>query len=82
MPNPKYSKEEIEKMLNNSTEEIIEDNEYITDEFDNQHNVNKIIKEAETHIKKKYPKVNFRCSEFEIARAKKIAGQLGLHYQT
>ena len=41
-----------------------------------------VINQAETDVKKKYPKVNFRWSEFEIARAKKIAKELGIPYQT
>ena len=44
----------------------------------------KVIKafNKEEDVKKKYPKVNFRWSEFEIARAKKIAKKLGMPYQT
>ncbi|MBQ3312026.1 hypothetical protein IJG72_08115 [bacterium] len=78
----KFSKEQIEEMLANSTEEIIEDNCDVVDEFGNTHNVDTIINQAENDVKKKYPKVNFRWSEFEIARAKKIAKELGLPYQT
>ena len=78
----KFSKEQIEEMLKNSTEEIVEETTEITDEFGNKHDVNKVIELAETSVTKKYPKVNFRWSEFEIARAKKIAKQLGMPYQT
>ncbi|MCD7780446.1 MAG: hypothetical protein LUH05_07225 [Candidatus Gastranaerophilales bacterium] len=78
----KFSKEQIDEMLKNSTEEIVNDNENLVDEFGNVHNADEIIKQAETSISKKYPKVNFRWSEFEIARAKKIAEKLGLPYQT
>ncbi|MCD7779461.1 MAG: hypothetical protein LUH05_02170, partial [Candidatus Gastranaerophilales bacterium] len=78
----KFSKEQIDEMLKNSTEEIINDNENLVDEFGNVYNSNEVIKQAEISISKKYPKVNFRWSEFEIARAKKIAKKLGLPYQT
>ena len=78
----KFTKEQIEEMLNNSTEEIVEGSCDIIDEFGNVHNVEKVINQAEIDVKKKYPKVNFRWSEFEIARAKKIAKKLGLPYQT
>ena len=78
----KFTQEQIEEMLNNSTEEIVEDSCDIVDEFGNVHNVEEVINQAETDVKKKYPKVNFSWSEFEIARAKKIAKKLGLPYQT
>jgi len=78
----KFSKEQIEEMLKNSAEEIVEDSTDLVDEFDNVHNIDKVISQAENDIKKKYPKVNFRWSEFEIARAKKIAKELGMPYQT
>ena len=77
-----YNKDELETMLKNSTEEIVDGEDFFADEFGNKHNVNKVIADAENDIKKKYPKVNFRWSEFEIKRAKKIAEQLGLPYQT
>jgi len=78
----KFTKEQIEEMLNNSTEEVVEDSCNIIDEFGNVHNVEDVINQAEIDVKKKYPKVNFRWSELEIARAKKIAKELGLPYQT
>lgn len=78
----KFTKEQIEKMLKNSTEEIVEDSENLVDEYGNVFDIDKIINQVETDIKKKYPKVNFRWSEFEIARAKKIAKELGMPYQT
>ena len=77
-----FNTNEIENMLKNSHEEIIEDDVNVVDEFGNIHNVNEIIEKAESYVKKKYPKINFRWSEFEIARAKKIAKQLGMPYQT
>lgn len=80
--NEKFTKEQIEEMLANSTEEIVEDDKNFVDEFGKVHNINEEIEQAEKEIKKKYPKVNFRWSEFEIKRAKKIASQLGLPYQT
>ena len=78
----KLNKQQIDEMLKNSTEEIIEDSSNLIDEFGNTFNVEDVIEQAENHIKKKYPKVNFRWSEFEIARAKKIAKKLGMPYQT
>ena len=78
----KLSKNEIEELLKNSTEEIIEEDNIFVDEFNNVHNIDTVIMQAENDIKKKYPKVNFRWSEFEIKRAKKIANQLGIPYQT
>lgn len=78
----KFTKEQIELMLNSSTEEIVEDSSDLVDEFGNTHNVDEVINQSEESIKKKYPKVNFRWSEFEIARAKKIAKKLGMPYQT
>lgn len=80
--NEKFSKQEIENLLKNSTEKIVSESKDIVDEFGNTHNVDEITNQAEKSIKKKYPKVNFRWSEFEIARAKKIAGKLGMPYQT
>lgn len=78
----KFNKKQIEEMLNNSVDEIVEDSCDILDEFGNIHNINEVIKQAETDVKKKYTKVNFRWSEIEIARAKKIAKELGMPYQT
>lgn len=78
----KFTKEQIEQMLNTSTEEIVEGSSDLVDEFGNVHDVNEVITNAENDVKKKYPKVNFRWSEFEIARAKKIAKELGMPYQT
>lgn len=78
----KFTKEQIEQMLKSSTEEIVEDSSDLVDEFGNTHNVDEVITNAENDVKKKYPKVNFRWSEFEIARAKKIAKELGMPYQT
>jgi len=54
----------------------------LEDEFGNKIDVNKAIEQAEKDIKRKYSKVNFRWSEFEIKRAKKIAEKLGMPYQT
>lgn len=77
-----FNDDKIEEMLKNSTEEIVEDSSVFEDEFGNQIDVNDAIEQAEKDIKKKYPKVNFRWSEFEIKRAKKIAEKLGIPYQT
>ena len=78
----RLTQQEIEEMLKNSTQEIELGTNYVVDEFDNVHDVDKVIEQAENDIKKKYPKVNFRWSEFEIRRAKKIAAKLGMPYQT
>lgn len=78
----KLNKETIDEMLKNSVEEIVDENSDFTDEFGNIHNVEDVINKAELYAKKKYPKVNFRWSEIEIARAKRIALKLGLPYQT
>ena len=78
----KFNKKHIEEMLENSSEEIVNDSEKLVDEFGNTYDVDEVVNAAETCIKRKYPKVNFRWSEFEIARAKKIAAKLGLPYQT
>lgn len=80
--NTKFTKKQIEEMLKNSTEEVVSGDEFIIDEHGNKYNVNIVIKKAEDYAKKKYPKVNFRWSEFEIIRAKKIASKLGIKYQT
>ena len=78
----KFTKEQIEQMLNTSTEEIVEGSSDLVDESGNVHDIDEVITNAENDVKKKYPKVNFRWSEFEIARAKKIAKELGMPYQT
>ena len=77
-----FNKKQIEEMLKNSSEEIVNDNKKLVDEYGNTFDVDEVIESAETYVQKKYPKVNFRWSEFEIARAKKIAAKLGLPYQT
>ena len=78
----KFTKEQIEQMLNTSTEKNVENSVDLVDEFGNVRNIGEVITQAENDVKKKYPKVNFRWSEFEIARAKKIAKELGMPYQT
>ena len=77
-----FNKKQIEEMLKNSTEKIVEESSDFVDEFGNVHNIDEVIVQAEMDVKKRYPKVNFRWSEFEIARAKKIAKELGMPYQT
>ena len=42
-----FSKEQIEEMLKNSTDEIAEDNSDLVDEFGNVHNVDDVIVQAE-----------------------------------
>ena len=78
----KFNKKQIEEMLANSTEQIVEETSDLVDEFGNIHNIDEVINNAEADVKKKYPKINFRWSEIEIARAKRIAKVLGMPYQT
>ncbi len=64
--------------------EIVTDTSYYTDEFGYSHNIDDDIAQAEEDIiqLKQTANVNFRWSEFEIRRAKKIAEKLGMPYQT
>lgn len=64
--------------------EITTDTSIYTDEFGNIHNIDDDIEQAEVDIiqLKQAANVNFRWSEFEIRRAKKIAEKLGMPYQT
>ena len=64
--------------------EIITDTSIYTDNFGNIHDINDDIEQEENDIIefKKTTSVTFRWSEFEIKRAKKIAAQLGIPYQT
>ena len=59
----KFTKEQIENMLKTSTEQIVDGTSTLVDEFGNSFDVNQAIDVAKTHIKKKYPKINFRWSE-------------------
>jgi len=63
---------------------IVTDSSIYKDEFGNLHNINEDIEQAEKDIieMKQTNNVNFRWSEFEIKRAKKIAAKMGLPYQT
>ena len=51
---------------------------------DEEQKIIKLEKQADNDIlkKKQTANVNFRWSEFEIARAKKIAEKMGIPYQT
>lgn len=71
----KYTLEEIKKMA-------IRSNDFLSDE--ESLDFHKRIKQAEKDIEiiKNNATVNFRWSEFEIKRAKKIAEKLGMPYQT
>ncbi len=62
---------------------IAEISEYIPTPEEEQ-KIIKFEKQAEEDIakKKQSANVNFRWSEFEIARAKKIAEKMGIPYQT
>ena len=73
-------KEKFNKKL--QKEQIVEETSDLVDEFGNIHNIDEVINNAEADVKKKYPKINFRWSEIEIARAKRIAKVLGMPYQT
>ncbi len=63
---------------------IITGNSEYKDHLGNVHNIEDDIEQAEADIAKMKNdcNVNFRWSEFELARAKKIAAQLGMPYQT
>lgn len=78
----KYTLEEIKSLI--SSVEKIKDNASFEDEFGNVHDIDKVIEQAEKDISKhkNNAHVNFRWSEFEIARAKKIAKKMGMPYQT
>lgn len=71
-------------MNNINKKEIITDTSVYIDEFGNLHNIDEDIAQAEEDIieLKQSVNVNFRWSEFEIRRAKKIAEKLGMPYQT
>lgn len=62
---------------------IAEVSEYIPT-FEEEQKILQFEKQAEEDIaqKKQSANVNFRWSEFEIARAKKIAEKIGIPYQT
>lgn len=78
----KYTLEEIKSLI--TSVEQIEDSSDFTDDSGNIHNIDKVIEQAEKDVEKFKNKfnVNFRWSEFEIKRAKKIAAKLGIPYQT
>ena len=71
------------KTLNISEIGIAEVYDYVPDD-DEEQKILQFEKQAEKDIaqKKQAVNVNFRWSEFEIARAKKIAEKMGLPYQT
>ena len=56
----KFTKEQIEQMLNTSTEKNVENSVDLVDECGNVHNIDEVITQAENDVKKKYPKVNFK----------------------
>jgi len=78
----KYTLDEIKSLINSV--ERVEDSASFEDEFGNVHDIGKVIKQAEKDVDKfkNNAHVNFRWSEFEIARAKKIAKKMGMPYQT
>lgn len=71
-------------MDNINKKEIITDTSVYTDEFGNLHNIDDDIAQAEDDViqLRQSANVNFRWTEFEIRRAKKIAEKLGMPYQT
>ncbi len=62
--------------------DIIEDSNIYYDGYGNEHNIENDIEQAERDVGELKRNVNFRWSEFEIRRAKKIAEKLGMPYQT
>jgi len=78
----KYTLNEIKSLI--TSVERIEGSASFEDEFGNVHDIDKIIEQAEKDVEKfkNNANVNFRWSEFEIARAKKIAKKMGMPYQT
>jgi predicted DNA binding CopG/RHH family protein len=77
----KYILDEIKSLM---TSETVEGSVEIEDEFGNIHNIDEDIKQAEKDVEKikNNTNVNFRWSEFEVKRAKKIAKKMGMPYQT
>lgn len=77
----KYTLDEIKAL---ATRETVEGDVEIEDEFGNLHNIDEDIRQAENDIEKikSNVNVNFRWSEFEVKRAKKIAKKMGMPYQT
>ncbi|MFA7658044.1 MAG: hypothetical protein WCY19_01265 [Candidatus Gastranaerophilaceae bacterium] len=71
----KYTLEEIKKMATHSKDFLSAE-----DGLDFQKRIEQAEKDIE--IMKNNATVNFRWSEFEIKRAKKIAQKLGMPYQT
>lgn len=71
------------KILNIPTVGIAEVSDYIPTK-DIEEQILEFEKQADAEIdaKKQSANVNFRWSEFEIRRAKKIAEKLGMPYQT
>ena len=70
--------------MNIDKNNIVSDSAEYIDHLGSVHNINDDIEQAEADIVKMKNdcNVNFRWSEFEVARAKKIAAQLGMPYQT
>jgi predicted DNA binding CopG/RHH family protein len=77
----KYTLDEIKSLM---TSETVEGSVEIEDEFGSIHNIDEDIKQAEKDVEKikNNTNVNFRWSEFEVKRAKKIAKKMGMPYQT
>ncbi|MFA7658377.1 MAG: hypothetical protein WCY19_02985 [Candidatus Gastranaerophilaceae bacterium] len=78
----KYTLEEIKSLI--TSVERVKDNAVFKDNFGNVHDIDEVIEQAEKDVEifKNKLNVNFRWSEFEIKRAKKIAAKLGMPYQT
>jgi len=78
----KYTPEEVKSLI--TSVERVEGSAIFEDNFGNIHNIDEVIKQAEKDVEKikNNANVNFRWSELEIKRAKKIAAKLGMPYQT
>lgn len=78
----KYTLDEIKSLI--TSVEQVQGSASFEDEFGNVYNIDKVIEQAEKDVDKlkNNANVNFRWSEFEIKRAKKIAAKMGMPYQT
>ena len=76
-----YTPDEIKKLT--TSVEHIEDSPVLTDEFDNEINIEEAIELADKEVDAiQAISVHFRWSKAEIQRCKKLAAKKGLKYQT
>jgi predicted DNA binding CopG/RHH family protein len=81
MKKKKYTLEDVKKMTKSITR--TEEDAMFTDIYGNKIDIDEAIEQAEKDVEKlKTINVNFRWSQHEIERAKKIAEKKGLKYQT